>query len=350
MKAIKHFPLTMLSALMLGASAGLYLMLPDFRTFAIYLLAFSNVMVFLAGVVEAKKKVLWMYGLTYLSAIITGILLDHYYESFLLITVALVSWNSVFMLRQIFFYRWGMIHYRWVELLSWVIGTLGAILALSLSRKVNSLSSFNPLILFSIFYFLVALVSYFQYFWLIWFKNQFEISPLKIGDPAPRFQLPDENGQIVDLYADYINKGKSVLLFFNQGGWSPCTYVMLHSFEKHYQLFHENGIEVLSINSDSAASNKFTKEMLNLHYKLLYDPDLELAKTYGFLLPKVNPMVKTITKSDKGISSPAVVLINNKGEIVYISNPKEMDCINPSRIYQIIEKEFVTSQPSKIAL
>lgn len=336
MKILKHFPLTVLGILMLLGSIGLYFIKPDFKLPVIYLLSFSHLMLFMISMLETKKKPFWMYAVTYFSTLVVGGILDSILQSFPWLTVALVFWNSSFMLRHIFFHRWGLLKYRWVEFVSWGVGFL-AFLPL-LYSSTSKLIELLPMMVIGMVHLMIVIFKH--YYDYVQSKDYYFQKALQVGDPVPHIQLPDEEGKVVDLYADYVQKKKPVLLFFTRGEWCPFCYVMLRSFEKHYQLFRDKGIEVLAINPDSISNNQYKKQILNLHYRLLYDSDMDAVAKFGFFLPKVNPAAKRVSKLNKGLPLPAVILVDQNGKIAYISKADEEDALNPQRIYELIEKRF----------
>jgi peroxiredoxin Q/BCP len=101
--------------------------------------------------------------------------------------------------------------------------------------------------------------------------------PLKVGDPAPDFTLPDANGNPVSL-ADL--RGKRVVLYFYPRDNTPGCTKEACAFSQLYAEYQAKNTVVLGISMDDAKSHtKFTKKF-NLPFPLLSDADAEVATAY----------------------------------------------------------------------
>jgi thioredoxin-dependent peroxiredoxin len=101
---------------------------------------------------------------------------------------------------------------------------------------------------------------------------------VKVGEVAPDFTLPDQDGKPVSLSS---LKGKVVVLFFYPKDFSAgCTREVCH-FRDSYEDFTEAGAEVIGISSDTVESHKKFIETYLLPYSLLSDREGEAKKTYG---------------------------------------------------------------------
>lgn len=98
------------------------------------------------------------------------------------------------------------------------------------------------------------------------------------GQPAPVFNLKDQNGQSHQL-ADY--KGQwLVLYFYPKDGTSGCT-VEANAFKDNYEKLKAMNTEVLGISLDDAESHrKFIAEH-DLPFNLLVDSDKVMSRAYG---------------------------------------------------------------------
>lgn len=101
---------------------------------------------------------------------------------------------------------------------------------------------------------------------------------LKIGDPAPDFTLPDENGQPVKLSAF---KGQRVVVYFypkdDTGG---CTKQAC-GFRDNYKTVTEKNAVVIGISPDGATSHQKFKTKYNLPFIVVSDEDHAVAESYG---------------------------------------------------------------------
>ena len=102
---------------------------------------------------------------------------------------------------------------------------------------------------------------------------------LKIGDQAPQFTLPDQNGKMVDLNS-FIGKTKLVVYFYPKDESFGCTKEAC-SFRDSYEDFKEASAEVIGISSDDEASHRGFAANHKLPFILLSDRDKKVAGLYG---------------------------------------------------------------------
>ena len=100
---------------------------------------------------------------------------------------------------------------------------------------------------------------------------------LNIGDKAPLFSLPDQNGKVYNL-EDYRGQ-KVVLYFYPKDNTSGCTKQACN-FAELYPQFTEKGAVVLGVSKDSVASHKKFEEKYGLPFTLLSDEGLEVLQAY----------------------------------------------------------------------
>src|SRR3990167_8144531 len=100
---------------------------------------------------------------------------------------------------------------------------------------------------------------------------------IKLGDMAPVFSLPDQNGKTHNL-SDY--KGKWVLLYFYPKDDTPgCTKEACGIRDSFGQL--STMAEVVGISRDSVKSHKKFADKYGLPFTLLSDPEAKVIKAYG---------------------------------------------------------------------
>ncbi len=102
--------------------------------------------------------------------------------------------------------------------------------------------------------------------------------PLNIGDQAPDFSLPDENGQIQTL-SQY--SGQNVVVYFYPKDDTPGCTKEACGIRDLFSQFTDNKIVVLGVNYDNAASHRKFKDKHNLPFPLLSDGDKSVSKQYG---------------------------------------------------------------------
>ena len=106
-----------------------------------------------------------------------------------------------------------------------------------------------------------------------------ERNVVKLGEPAPNFQLPDLNGRLVTLS---YSRGKVVLLNFWATWCGPCR-VEMPTMEKLYRKFSRKDFEILAVSIDAqgvAVTRPFQQEY-HLTFPILHDADYRVGLTYG---------------------------------------------------------------------
>jgi peroxiredoxin Q/BCP len=101
----------------------------------------------------------------------------------------------------------------------------------------------------------------------------------EVGNPAPDFTLPDQNGQMISL-KDFHDKNVVVLYFYPKNNTSVCT-AQACAFRDSYETFQDAGAVVIGISSDSVESHEGFAEEYQLPFYLLSDQDGKTRKRYG---------------------------------------------------------------------
>ena len=106
-----------------------------------------------------------------------------------------------------------------------------------------------------------------------------ERNVVKLGEPAPNFQLRDLNGRLVTL-ADL--RGKVVLLNFWATWCGPCR-VEMPAMEQLYQTFSRKDFEILAVSTDAqgVAITRPFQQKYHLTFPILHDADYRVGLTYG---------------------------------------------------------------------
>ena len=106
-----------------------------------------------------------------------------------------------------------------------------------------------------------------------------ERNGVKLGEPAPNFQLPDLNGRLVTL-SDL--RGKVVLLNFWATWCGPCR-VEMPAMEQLYRTLSRKDFEILAVSIDAqgvAITRPFQQEY-HLTFPILHDADYRVGLIYG---------------------------------------------------------------------
>jgi peroxiredoxin Q/BCP len=105
---------------------------------------------------------------------------------------------------------------------------------------------------------------------------------LQIGDAAPDFTLPNQNGDMVQLSSF---KGRRVVIYFYPKDATPGCTKEACNFRDRFAAFEQHDITVLGISKDNAASHQRFIAKQELPFSLLTDeepcPVAESFESYG---------------------------------------------------------------------
>ncbi|KFF72042.1 thiol peroxidase [Pectobacterium brasiliense] len=104
------------------------------------------------------------------------------------------------------------------------------------------------------------------------------MNTLKAGDIAPKFSLPDQDGEQVNL-TDF--QGQKVLVYFYPKAMTPGCTVQACGLRDNMDDLKKHGVEVLGISTDKSEklSRFVEKEVLN--FTLLSDEDHQVSEGFG---------------------------------------------------------------------
>ena len=102
---------------------------------------------------------------------------------------------------------------------------------------------------------------------------------LQIGDAAPDFTLPDQNGELVSL-AGF--RGQRVVIYFYPKDDTPGCTKEACNFRDQWSAFEQNNIAVLGISKDGATSHSKFISKYELPFTLLTDAEpCPVAESFG---------------------------------------------------------------------
>ena len=101
---------------------------------------------------------------------------------------------------------------------------------------------------------------------------------LDIGDKAPTFTLPDQDGRDVSL-ADFA--GRRVVVYFYPRDDTPGCTKEACQFNDNLAAFTKAKVPVLGISADTAAKHQKFREKYGLTFPLLTDADHAVGEAYG---------------------------------------------------------------------
>lgn len=102
---------------------------------------------------------------------------------------------------------------------------------------------------------------------------------IKVGDTAPDFNLPAQNGSTVSL-SQFRGKNAVVLYFYPKDDTPGCTAESC-AFRDQYEVFKSAGAEVIGVSGDSSESHQQFTAKYNLPFTLLSDQGDRIRKLYG---------------------------------------------------------------------
>jgi peroxiredoxin Q/BCP len=109
--------------------------------------------------------------------------------------------------------------------------------------------------------------------------NKSQKKKINVGDQAPDFTLPDQDGKKMSLN-NLIGK-KAIVLYFYPKDNSPGCTSQACTFRDQYEIFKDHGAEVIGVSSDSVESHKQFQLKYNLPFTILSDTNGKARKLYG---------------------------------------------------------------------
>ncbi|MBN1109662.1 MAG: peroxiredoxin [Methanomassiliicoccales archaeon] len=104
-------------------------------------------------------------------------------------------------------------------------------------------------------------------------------SKLQVGDPAPDFELPDQDGRI---RSSQEFKGSKVLaLYFYPKDFTKVCTMEAVAFRRMHEQFQAAGAEVVGVSSDNVGTHKEFARDHELTFLLLSDEKEELRQAFG---------------------------------------------------------------------
>jgi peroxiredoxin (alkyl hydroperoxide reductase subunit C) len=120
---------------------------------------------------------------------------------------------------------------------------------------------------------------------------------IAVGESAPEFTLPDQDGEDVSL-SDF--RGGKVLLIFYPFDFSSVCSDQLSVYQEVKPQIEEKGVTMLGISVDNFRAHKAFQEKLGIDTTLLsdYEPKGEVAKAYGSYFEPAGSANRTLVLID----------------------------------------------------
>ncbi|HZZ39953.1 MAG TPA: peroxiredoxin [Acidobacteriaceae bacterium] len=145
-------------------------------------------------------------------------------------------------------------------------------------------------------------------------------SPMpEVGQTAPTFTLPNQEGQPIDLSSYH---GKWVVLYFYPKDMTQGCTIEAHNFQRDLDKYKSLNAVILGVSVDTVDSHKQFCTKDSLTFTLLADPDKKVVEQYGslgnfgpmqiamrntFLINPDGKIVKVWTKVNPQVHSPEVL-------------------------------------------
>ena len=101
---------------------------------------------------------------------------------------------------------------------------------------------------------------------------------LPIGTKAPRFELQDQNGQLVSS-SDLLAKGRLVLCFI-RGRWCPFCVGQMEAMNLIQPQIEESGADLVAISPQTVKQSFFMHDQHRLRFPLLSDAGNKVARQF----------------------------------------------------------------------
>jgi len=148
------------------------------------------------------------------------------------------------------------------------------------------------------------------------------MTPLTEGQPAPLFEGPDQNGNIVRL-SDYLGK-KVILYFYPKDNTPGCTAEACSLRDGNNDLLKE-GFSVIGISPDNEKSHKNFASKFDLPFPLVADPEKKILMAYGaygeklmYGKPVIGVLRSTFIIDEKGIIIKIIKKVDTKDHATQI--------------------------------
>jgi peroxiredoxin Q/BCP len=102
--------------------------------------------------------------------------------------------------------------------------------------------------------------------------------PLRTGEPAPDFTLPDADGQQVSLSG---LRGRKVIVYFYPAASTPGCTTQACDFRDSLASLQAAGFAVLGVSPDAPEKLRRFRDAEGLTFPLLSDPDRRVLEAYG---------------------------------------------------------------------
>lgn len=126
---------------------------------------------------------------------------------------------------------------------------------------------------------------------------------LRVGERAPAFRLPNQDGKLVEL-GSLLAEGPTTLLFY-RGHWCPFCSLTLRSYQQQVSRFAALRSPLVAISPQGAVATSFTAQSVGEGLPLLSDVGSHVARAYG-LAYDLPAALKSLFEGEYATSLPEI--------------------------------------------
>jgi thioredoxin-dependent peroxiredoxin len=167
---------------------------------------------------------------------------------------------------------------------------------------------------------------------------------LKVGDKAPEFQAPADDGSTWNI-KKFLGKDYIVVYFYPAAMTSGCTKQAC-SYRDHQDNLKAAGIVVVGISGDRAEDLRLFRKADNLNFTLLSDEKGKIAEKFGVPVSQGGSVKQTVDGKEhelvRGVTEKRwTFIIGKEGKIIY-----KNESVNPEKDSEEV-LAFIKEQSSK---
>jgi len=102
---------------------------------------------------------------------------------------------------------------------------------------------------------------------------------LKLGDKAPSFTLPNQQGTLVSL-DNLLAKGPVIVTFY-RGSWCPYCNLQLKALQSRLEQIHGLGAQLVAISPEVPDDSLTENEISEMNFEVLSDQNADVAGQFG---------------------------------------------------------------------
>jgi len=163
---------------------------------------------------------------------------------------------------------------------------------------------------------------------------------LKVGDPAPTFEAPDDAGKPWKS-ADHVGKKIVVVYFYPASFTGGCTKQAC-GFRDDMKSFTDKDVEVIGVSGDAVKTQEEFKKAHHLNFALLADEKGDVAKAFGVPTSKGGVAKGKVEDKEQEFTRALTIkrwtfVIGKDGKIAY-KNTDVKAAEDPKVVMEVIQK------------